>query len=199
MLKHLPKILALCALVIASIYWFGRDLSYGPSTSGSGEALIGGPFSLTDQHQNPYTHKDMLGHYSLVFFGFTHCPDICPTALLNSSLALAQLGDDAKNVRIVFISVDPARDTPAKMGMFVNNFSPNIVALTGSAEQVKQAADAYKVFYARVDQPDSALQYVVDHSAYLYLMGKDGKYVTHFPHNVAQQELADTLKRIINP
>lgn len=199
MLKRLPAILAVCALAIASTYWFGRDLHYSSAPSGSGEALIGGEFSLTDQHGNPYTHQDLLGHYSLVFFGFTHCPDICPTALLNSTLALAQLGDIAKNVKIVFISVDPERDTPSKMGPFVNNFSPDIIALSGTAQQVKQAADAYKVYYNKVEQKDSALEYVVDHSAYLYLMGKDGKYVAHFPHNVAQQELADTLKRIINP
>lgn len=199
MLKRLPIIIALCALAIASTYWFGRDLPTTYTPSGSGEALIGGEFSLTDQHGNPYTHNDMLGHYSLVFFGFTHCPDICPTALLNSTLALAQLGDAAKQVKIVFISVDPERDNPASMKLFVNNFSPDIAALSGTAEQVKQAANAYKVFYSKVEQKDSAIGYVVDHSAYLYLMGKDGKYISHFPHNVAQQELADTLKRIINP
>lgn len=200
MRKLILLITGLIGAVFAVTYLAMPALLEAPSHhSTQGEALIGGNFSLVDQNGKPFTQQQMLGHYSLVLFGFTHCPDVCPTSLLIIANSLKELGIDAKKITPIFITVDPERDTPETLKLYVSNFYPTLVGLSGNAEQIKQAANAYKVFYSKVEQPDSALGYVMDHSTYIYLMGKDGKYITHFPHNVAQPLLTDTLKRTINP
>lgn len=162
-----------------------------------GTALIGGTFTLTAHTGKTFTEADLKGKYSLVYFGFTHCPDICPTTLLVIKNALDNLGDSARHVQPILISVDPDRDTPESMAQYVSNFHPSLIGLTGTHEQIKQVTDAYKVFYARVDQPDSAMEYLVDHSGFVFLMDKNGEYLEHFPHTVAEQTLTDTLTRTI--
>ncbi len=173
-------------------------LAPAPPSSESGEALIGGSFTLTDHQGKPFTEAKLKGHYSLIYFGFTHCPDICPTTLLVIKNALDNMGKDADIVQPILISLDPERDTPESMAQYVSNFHPRLVGLTGTPEQIKRVADAYKVYYSRVEQPESAMGYLVDHSGFVFLMGKNGEYITHFPHTVAEQTLADTLRRTIN-
>ena len=168
-----------------------KPLSYG-------EAQVGGDFSLIDHESQPFTQEQLKGRFALVYFGFTHCPDICPTGLMTITHALEALGKDAQAIQPVFISVDPERDTPKALSEYLQNFHPSFIGLSGSDEQVKQTAAAFKVYYSKVEQPGSALGYLVDHSGYIFLMGPDGKYLAHFPHNVAEQTLTATLRKLMS-
>jgi protein SCO1/2 len=116
----------------------------------SGKALIGGPFTLVDQNGKTVTDQDFRGRYMLVFFGFTHCPDVCPAALQVMSASLDELGPKADEIVPIFITLDPERDTQEVMGAFVENFGSRFVGLTGSPEAIAAAADAYRVPYAKV-------------------------------------------------
>jgi len=165
-----------------------------PPSKGTGEVLIGGAFTLVDANGNTVTEQDYRGKYTLVFFGFTHCPDICPTALLVVRNALDHLGKDAKKIVPIFITIDPERDTPDVIGRYVKNFGDRVVGLTGTPEQIKKAADAYKVFYAKVEDKESGLGYVMDHSGFLYLMGPNGKYLAHYPHSIGEKALTESLQ-----
>jgi protein SCO1/2 len=174
-------------------------LTRGAATHGvetSGKALIGGPFTLVDQNGKQVTDKDFRGRYMLVFFGYTHCPDVCPTELQVMSQALDDLGPKASGIVPVFISLDPERDTPEVIGAYVKNFGPNFVGLTGSPEQVAQAAKAYRVSYSKFYANGQAKKndYSVDHSTFLYLMDKNGEYVTHFNFGTPPDKMAETLR-----
>lgn len=188
-----------CVLALLGLLaWLGSDIA--PVTKGgesANKALIGGDFSLIDGQGKTITNKDLRGKYLLVYFGFTHCPDICPTSLLLIQNSLNQLGDKGKKVTPIFITLDPERDTPEAVGQYVAHFGLNIIGLSGSAAQIKQAAEAYKVYYRKVDEQDSAMGYVIDHSGFMYLMDPDGNYVTHFPHTIAEQSLTDGLAAAI--
>jgi len=163
----------------------------------SGTALIGGPFALVDQNGKQVTDQDFRGRDMLVFFGFTHCPDICPAELQVMAQALDQLGDKAKKVVPIFISVDPERDTPQAMKAYVESFGSNFVGLTGSPEAVAAAAKAYRVSYSKIENKASPGDYSVDHSALAYLMGPDGKYLTHFAYGMTPKEMAEKLERFL--
>ena len=163
----------------------------------SGKALVGGPFELIDQSGKEVTDRDFRGRYMLVFFGFTHCPDICPAELQVMSAALDQLGGKASKVVPIFITLDPERDTQSAISDYVKHFGPNFVGLTGSPEAVAAAAKAYRVAYAKVEEQGTADGYTVDHSALVYLMGTDGEYVTHFAYGTSADKMAETLARYL--
>jgi protein SCO1 len=162
---------------------------------------IGGSFALTDQFDKLRTDADFRGHYMLVFFGFTNCPDICPVELQTISDALDQLdAKQAANVTPIFITVDPERDTPEALRTYVANFHPRLVALTGSVESIGTVAKAYRVYYAKAtgnNAPSDPSAYILDHTAVVYLMGPQGEYVTHFsPGTTAQDMAADLRNRL---
>jgi protein SCO1/2 len=169
----------------------------GQPVQSSGTALIGGPFSLVGTDGKPVTDRDFRGRYMLIFFGFTHCPDICPAELQVTAQALDQLGDKAKKVVPIFITLDPERDTPEAMANYVKSFGPNFVGLTGSPEAIAAAAKAYRVAYAKVENKESAGDYSVDHSALVYLMDPEGKYATHFTYGTSADEMAEKLNKIL--
>jgi protein SCO1/2 len=165
----------------------------GQPVQSSGAALIGGPFSLVGADGKPVTDRDFRGRYMLIFFGFTHCPDICPAELQVIAQALEQLGDKAKTVVPIFITLDPERDTPQAMANYVKSFGPNFVGLTGSPEAIEAAAKAYRVVYSKVENKGSAGDYSVDHSALVYLMDPEGRYVTHFSYGLSADQMAEKL------
>lgn len=169
-------------------------LSGGGPTS-SGKALIGGPFQLTDHHGHKVSDKTYRGKYMLVYFGFTYCPDICPASLQVISAALDKLGKKADQLVPLFITVDPERDTAAKMADYVKSFSPRLIGLTGTPQQIQKAAHAYRVYYAKVKNEDYPGDYTVDHSSFLYLMDRKGRFVTHFDHSVGAGKLAEALAK----
>ena len=163
----------------------------------TGKAAIGGAFTLTDHTGKQVTEKDFRGKYSLVYFGFTFCPDVCPSELQVISEALNLLGDKAQSVTPVFISVDPDRDTVEQMASYVSNFHPSLVGLTGTHEQIKAAARAYRVYYKKVDDEMSSDGYSMDHSAIVYLMNADGEYVSHFSYGTKPKDMAKKLLEVI--
>ncbi|MGH6826001.1 SCO family protein [Methyloceanibacter sp.] len=169
----------------------------GQPVQSSGTALVGGPFSLVGADGKPVTDRDFRGRYMLIFFGFTHCPDICPAELQVIAQALEQLGDKAKTVVPIFITLDPERDTPEAMANYVKSFGGNFVGLTGSPEAIAVAAKAYRVAYAKVENKDSATDYSVDHSAFVYLMDPEGRYVTHFSYGLSADQMAEKLGKLL--
>jgi cytochrome oxidase Cu insertion factor (SCO1/SenC/PrrC family) len=156
---------------------------------------VGGPFKLTDHTGRIRTERDFRGQLMLVYFGFTYCPDICPTDLQAIGLALDKLGSDAERVRPLFVTVDPERDTPEHLAEYVPLFHPRLIGLTGSLEAVREAADAYKVYFAKVSIGQEPGDYTVDHSAFIYLMDGDGNYLGFFPPGTS----ADRMVEIIRP
>ena len=178
---------AIAAVVFA--FLFGVGSSY------AAEVEIGAPFSLTDQNGRTRTDKDLRGSYLLVYFGYTFCPDICPTGLLKITEALATLErqDPAKAARVVpvFITVDPQRDTPEQLKDYARDFSPRLVALTGKPEALRDVAYGYGTFFAKA--PGGGETYFLDHTGFTYLMGQDGRYIEHFENDVTAEELTTAL------
>jgi protein SCO1/2 len=173
--------------------------SPAPATDAStGTLPIGGAFALVDTDGNTVTQDNLKGAYSLVFFGFTSCPDICPTTLQAMTGALDTLGTLAEGVKPVFITIDPQRDTPAVMKDYIKNFSPRFVALTGTKEQTDAAANAYKVYY-KAAKKEGETDYNVDHSGFVYLMNPAGEYVTHLSHKDSAEQMAAELAKYLNP
>lgn len=158
-----------------------------------GRAAIGGPFSLIDTTGTRRTEKDYLGKPMLVFFGFTNCPDICPSALQTITVALDTLGDKADRLTPVFITLDPERDTPEVLAAYVKSFHSRIQGLTGSPEEVQAAIKAYRVYAKKVADESDPSRYSVDHSGFFYLMDAQGTYLTHFPHSIDAEQLAAKL------
>lgn len=197
-MRRFAFVMVLFSAVLLALALFLDNRQAGtslPVNRSHGSAQIGGAFELVDHLGQPFTQENLLGHYSLVYFGFTYCPDVCPTTLLTVAETLDLLPEEMRNQIVpIFITVDPQRDTVAVMAQYVSNFHPQLVGLTGSAAQVAQAAKAYKVYYSKVPAEDDASNYLMDHSGYLYLMGPEGKYLAHFPHNVTMQSLADGLR-----
>lgn len=192
----LAWLLSVLALVALTVYVGPTLLKVVPNAGPAqqGEAAIGGAFTLTDSNGRTVKDTDFRGKYMLVYFGFTHCPDICPTTLLMMTNALEQLGRDAKNIVPIFVTLDPERDTQAAVGAYVKNFSPDLIGLTGTPEQITKVADAYKVYFSKVKSDDSAMGYMIDHSGFIYLMDKDGKYVAHYTHTMPLQSLVSGLR-----
>jgi protein SCO1/2 len=195
--------LALGGLLLGAAFGALALRTGGPATEGqtetvSGKAMIGGPFSLVDQTGKIVTDKDFRGKDMLVFFGFTNCPDICPSGLQVMSAALEKLGTRADNVVPLFITLDPERDTPEKMAEYVKNFSPRLVGLTGSTSDIAAAAKAYRVFYQKVADEKDPTHYSVDHSAIFYLMGKDGSLLTPIPHTNDPDQLAAAIGKALD-
>jgi cytochrome oxidase Cu insertion factor (SCO1/SenC/PrrC family) len=156
---------------------------------------VGGPFELVDHTGRIRTERDFRGHLMLVYFGFTYCPDVCPTDLQAIGLAMDRLGSDADDVQPLFITVDPERDTPQHLAEYVPLFHPRLIGLTGSLDAIRKAADAYKVYSAKVPLEKDRGDYTVDHTAFIYLMDRDGGYLGFFPPGTS----ADRMVEIIRP
>jgi protein SCO1/2 len=157
------------------------------------QAAIGGPFRLTDQNGAIVTEAKLKGHPSLVFFGFTNCPDVCPTTLFDISEVLNKLGPDADKVNAYFVTVDPERDTPEKMKDYLSSFNPHLNALTGDAAAVAAVAKAYRVYYKKIPQDSGS--YTMDHTAIVYLMDKQGNFVAPFSLKRRPEDSAADLRR----
>ncbi len=177
------------------VYTSDRAFTPPQDAQGIGKALIGGPFDLVAHDGRNVTPADFAGKHMLVFFGFTHCPDVCPAKLNTISIALEDLGPLADRVTPIFITVDPERDTPERMAEYVSNFSANIVGLSGTPEQITRAVKAYRVYSARVEMENSATGYLMDHSAFTYLMDENGEYVTHFAYGESAAKMTERLRR----
>ncbi len=162
-----------------------------------GKAQVGGPFALTDHTGKRVTDKDFRGRFMLVYFGFTYCPDVCPTGLQVMTAALDQIGAKAERITSILISLDPERDTPAQLAEYVKAFHPRLVGLTGSLDEIAAAARAYRVYYKKVKDEKSTVGYTVDHTSILYLMDPKGEFVAHFTHATAVDAIVSRLQRVL--
>jgi cytochrome oxidase Cu insertion factor (SCO1/SenC/PrrC family) len=153
---------------------------------------VGGPFTLIDHNGVPKRDTDFRGKLMLLYFGFTYCPDVCPTDLQAIGVALQQLGKSADAVQPLFVTLDPERDTSQRLASYVAFFHPRLIALTGDAKAIAQAAQAYKVYYAKVST--SGGSYTLDHSGYVYLMDREGKYLGFFPPGTPPERMVDVIR-----
>lgn len=197
-IRWLAYALVAVALVGWASVWTGV-LRVGPhgtiSTSVSlpGGVAIGGPFNLVDGAGHAVTQADFHGRWMLLYFGYTFCPDVCPTELQSIANALDLLGPDAQKLAPVFITVDPQRDTPSVVADYVKLFDPRIIGLTGTPAQIDAVTRAYRVFAARVETKESS-QYLMNHSSFIYLVDPDGRFVALFRQGMSAAEIADGVR-----
>ncbi len=161
-----------------------------------GTVQIGGPFTLVDQMGQVRTEATFRGKFTLVYFGYTFCPDVCPMELATMSAAIDALGPDGAKVVPVFITIDPARDTVERLKSFARNFHPRLVALTGTQEQVAAAARAYRVYYAKADE-GAGDDYLMDHTSIIYLIDGEGRYAAHFTYGMAAEQMAARIAEFL--
>ena len=155
---------------------------------------FGEPFTLVDQSGEPITEKAFRGQPSAVFFGFTHCPEICPTTLFEMDAWLKQLGDEGKDIRAYFVSIDPERDTPSQLAGYVSQFNPRMAGLTGTPEQIASVARAYRVYYAKAPSKENDGYYTMDHSSFVYFMSPDGRFLEAFAHGTTPDKMAQGIR-----
>jgi protein SCO1 len=194
--KAARVMMVLGAFLAGLVLFFGAILFItGKAPIGQAVASVGGPFHLTDENGKPFSDQDMKGRPYLVFFGFTHCPDICPTTLFEISQVLRKLGPDANRTGALFITVDPERDTPAVMKDYLSNFDPHLRGLTGDPAAIDAAIKAYRVYAKKVPLENG--DYTMDHTAIVYLMDKDGHFIAPFNLNRKPEAAADALRRYL--
>ena len=164
----------------------------------TGKAAVGGPFSLVDQTGKRVTDKDFRGRYMLVFFGYTNCPDICPSGLQVMSAALDKLGPRGADIVPILITLDPQHDTPQKLASYIKSFSPRLIALTGTDGDIAATAKAYRVFFQKVPDEQDPSHYSIDHSGLFYLMGKDGALLAPIPHTTDVDQFVQGIDRALS-
>jgi protein SCO1 len=167
------------------------------SNGGNGPLGIGGPFTLEDGNSKPVTDKDFRGKYLLVYFGYTFCPDVCPTTLNAVAEAMEKLGPGAARIQPLFITVDPKRDTPAVVKQYTAAFGPTILGLTGTAEEIALVAKEYRVYYAEHRTGSGPNDYSMDHSSVLYLMDPKGGFLAPVQADQSGDEMAASLKKLL--
>ena len=159
---------------------------------------VGGLFTLTNHRSETVTEATFAGHHLLIYFGYSFCPDLCPTSLQTMAAAYDLLpADERDQVWPIFITIDPERDTVEALADYVPLFHDDMVGLTGSVEQINAAADAYRVYHAKNVVDEGSDEYYVDHSSFYYVMGPDGRYVTHFGHNATEEEMAAGIRKVL--
>ena len=160
-------------------------------------ASIGGNFDLLGKDGQEYNQASFIGKPLIIFFGFASCPDICPYGLTMISNVLETLGDDSHRVNAVFVTLDPERDDYATTSQFASLFHEEIIGLSGNIEQIDRVTSAWRVYKKKVVLPDSELGYTIDHSAFIYLMDKNGEYYTHFSHNAEPEDILKELNKLL--
>jgi protein SCO1/2 len=210
---HIVAALATIGIALAAAAldrpYFGQAWGQEPSPGEASRAANRGAFSLVDHTGRAVTDEDFLGRFMLVFFGYTYCPDICPTDLQVMSNALDILGPAAERVQPIFVTIDPERDTPEVLATYVGHFHPRLAGLTGTPEQVAAVAKIYRVRYRKFyplapDEDDegsrgneAAGQYLIDHTGATYLIGPDGGGLSLYQHGITPEELAADIRRFI--
>lgn len=186
------------AALLGTVVLVADRLSPQKSEQGQGRAAIGGPFSLTDHTGQPVTQDILKGKISLVYFGYSFCPDICPTDLQLIGQALDQMTDEERaEAQALFITIDPERDTAQQLAGYVPLFHPQIRGLTGTTEQIDVAAKAYRAYYKKVSAEEAGTSdYLMDHSAFIYLMDRNGTFVRVFGHGVEPAEMLEWFRRV---
>jgi protein SCO1/2 len=189
--RIIPVLVVLVAVTAAALgYLYLNQNGAGPAA-----VPIGGPIKLTDQDGKPFDSASLAGKPFAVFFGFTHCPDACPTTLSEIARTEDEIGAAAKELTTLFVTVDPERDTPAVLKEYISNFGGNTVALSGTPEQVAEVAKAYRVFYKKVPTSDGG--YTMDHTAVLYLMNREGKFEDVIAYSEDHDRYVTKIKKLL--
>ena len=183
----------LVLLVALGAVYYLRETGDGPLTA---SAIRGGPFSLVDQHGNTVTEASLKGHPSAMFFGYTFCPDICPTTLTLMKAVMDDLGPDAQKVQMLLLSIDPERDTPEQLASYVTSFHPRLVGLSGSPEQIAAALKSYRVYAKKTEDPKSSAGFTYDHTSIIYLMDRNGDYLGNFTHATSVDRIAERMAKL---
>ncbi|KJV09533.1 hypothetical protein VZ95_10915 [Elstera litoralis] len=183
---------------IAALLTSDRPIGAAQEGRSTGSPLVGGAFTLVDQDGKTRTQADFAGKLTLVYFGYTFCPDVCPTGLQRLAEGLDVL-TEAERAEVVplFVTIDPARDTSAVLKEYVAQFHPALIGLTGTAEQVAVAAKAYRVYYRKSDQTKDQADYLMDHSSIIFVMGRDGTYKAHFTHESKPEDIAAGIRKTL--
>jgi len=185
--------IAMLAAVIAGLLWHAGDQVGGLGRAvQTGTAQIGGPFALIDQDGKMRTDAEFHGRYLLIYFGYTFCPDVCPTTLAEMGAALDKLGPKRSRVVPVLVTIDPERDTPKVLHDYMKTFGPDFVGLTGSSRAIADVAREYHVYIKK--RPLKGGGYGMDHSGVIYLMRPDGKFVTYYQDEIGPDKMADDLR-----
>jgi protein SCO1/2 len=188
---------ATMGLLLAVLLFGAGGFLWLSGNGGNSPLSIGGPFTLEDGGGKPVTDRDFRGRYMLVYFGYTFCPDVCPTTLAAVADAIDKLGPAAARIQPLFITVDPKRDTPSVVKQYAAAFGPSIEGLTGTPEQIAAAAKEYRVYYAEHRTGPGPDDYSMDHSSVLYLMGPDGAFVAPVRADQSGAEIAANLKKLM--
>jgi len=188
MVRRLFSIVASYMMIVA--------LMLATPASADSKVTTGGRFILKSHTGKIVTDQDFAGKFMLVYFGYTYCPDICPTSLQTMTMALESIGDKAKHFQPLFISVDPERDTPKVLAEYVSSFYPGMIGLTGSKVTIDSVTKKYRVRFSKVAEKNTPDEdYTVDHTSAVFLMGFDGRYLSRFGYNTTAQQMADKLKK----
>ena len=185
------------AAILCGIVAMIAPITRAAGAAAASTVTVGGPFTLMAPDGTTVTDQTYRGKWLLIYFGFTHCPDSCPMALFEIAAALAKLGPDADDLQPLFITVDPRRDTPAVLRDYTESFDPRIIGLTGTPQQIAAVAEEYGVYYAPHKTGPGDDDYVMDHGTYLYLMGRDGKFVRGFDAEATSEQIASVVRKII--
>ena len=187
------------AIAVVVGIWFSNLVVSSVENRGqqAGQARVGGPFTLVNEKGETVTEADFRGKFMLIYFGFTFCPDVCPTELQVMASAIEALGARGENIAPVFITIDPERDTPDVMARYVALFHPRLTGLTGTPEQVGAAAKAWHVFYRKVADDGSSEDYTMDHSSIVFLMGPDGEYLKLFAPGTSPDKMAEGIAEFL--
>ncbi len=197
-LRRMIFVILILAVACAVTFWLVASHNENEMPQETGllpkPSDLGGPFSLIDQSGKHVTEKDYAGKYLLIYFGYTYCPDACPTELLVMGQALDQMPQaQSDKIQPIFITIDPARDTIDKLSEYVPSFYPRLVGLTGSDAEIAEVAKEFKVYYAKSTAPNNASDYVMDHSSYVYLMNPEGKMIGIFSSDTSAEDMAKSL------
>jgi protein SCO1/2 len=190
----------LVAAIVGVALWLAlaqRPVDLSPAMVNVEGADIGGPFELTAQSGERVTSAELIDGPTLIYFGYTFCPDVCPVDTQIMAQAVDILAEQGIEVTPVFITVDPERDTPEALAAYAEAVHPNMIALTGTPEEIRAAADAYKVYYQKVEMEDSAAGYLMNHTSYFYLMTPEAGLVALFRRDVTPESLASDIARVL--
>ncbi len=190
--------LAILGLFVAVLLIGGAAALLVTGHTRESASSIGGPFALVDGDRKPVTDQDFRGKFMLVYFGYSFCPDVCPTTLNEVADAMDKLGPTAARVQPIFITVDPKRDTPDVMKLYTANFSPRLLGLTGTPDQIAKVAKEYRVYYAEHRTGPGPNDYSMDHSSILYLMGPDGQFIEPIPADDSGATIASVIQKAVS-
>ncbi|KAB8144937.1 SCO family protein [Chloroflexia bacterium SDU3-3] len=195
-MKRMPALILLALVSLLALSSCGQPYTFRSTVI---EPAKPAPdFTLTDQNGQPFTLSQQKGNVVLLFFGFTSCPDVCPTTLADIAAARKQLGGDADRIKVALITVDPARDNQQKIGTYVHNYDSTFIGLTGTQEEIAPVMKSYGVTAIRRELPNSKLQYTMDHSAFIYVIDKDGNWRAMMPFGVTSEDIASDTRYLVN-